>query len=137
MPSPEGRGPRWLLLGLGLGMAGLNVWVTLARSTIPARLQATVIGVEVLPEKHPGVDDVWMVTLDGERFQADRAVAQHLAPGQRVEKAAWSRALQVDGHAVPLSFSADAHAMWIAMPLLVLLTWALLRFGVRTADDES
>ena len=137
MPSPEGRGPRWLLLGLGLGMAGLNVWVTLARSTIPARLEGTVVGVEVLPEKHPGVDDVWMVTLDGERFQADRAVAQHLAPGQRVQKAAWSRVLDVSGRTVPLSCSADAHGMWIAMPLLALLTWALLRFGVRPADAEG
>ena len=137
MPSPDGRGPQWLLLGLGLGLAGLNVWVTLARSTIPAHLQATVIGVEVLPEKHPGVDDVWMVTVDGERFQADRAVAQHLAPGQRVQKAAWSRTLEVDGHSVLLSLSADARAMWIAMPLLVLLIWALLRFGVRVQGDES
>lgn len=56
---------------------------------------------------------------------------------QRVQKAAWSRTLEVDGRSVPLSLSADARAMWIAMPLLVLLIWALLRFGVRVQGDES
>ena len=59
------RSPRWWVLAVVVALAAANVWVTFRRSGIPASLDGTVDRIEVRPEKHPGLDDVHLVTIAG------------------------------------------------------------------------
>jgi len=106
----------------------LGGWSFLARSTLPLALDGTVTSVQVLAEKHPGVDYVWMVTLDdGSPRHLDRSVARLTTEGAVVSKDAWSRTLRVDGVAHDVGPSRDATAFLALSPVLVL---ALAGLGV-------
>jgi len=119
----------WAALALvvvGVAFAALAGWSMVARSTIPTALDGTVTRIEVRPEKHPGVDDVWMVTVDGEARHLDRAVAELLTEGVRVRKDAWDTELTVGGETRTVALSQDAERMLFLAPgvaggLLVLL----------------
>lgn len=110
------------LLILGVSFAGANLWFAAERSTIPLELHGDVTQKQRLIEKTPGVDDVYIVTLDsGQRIQVDGHVFDAVAEGQSVNKTAWSRTIQIEGNAVALSWSRDVRGMMWAMPLTVVI----------------
>lgn len=118
----------------GLLFAALAAWTMGARSTIPTALHGTVTGVEVREEKHPGVDDVWMVYVDDARpTHVDAAVASPLGVGDRVTKDRWDSTLHVDGEPQDLELSDDAQAMMVLAPALglVMTVLALAAGGQR------
>jgi hypothetical protein len=69
MRSPEAArtGAVALLLVAVVLFAALAAWSLAVRSTIPMALDGAVTGIEIRQEKHPGVDDVWLVAIDGEQ----------------------------------------------------------------------
>jgi hypothetical protein len=106
---------------LGIAFALLAVGATVSRSLIPHGVDAIVSAVEVRREKHPGVDDVWLVHLDdGRRLHVDAALASRLREGSRVAKARGETQVAVDGAPVVLDFSRDALGMLWVMPLTLL-----------------
>ena len=110
----------------------MNVVVTAHRSLIPVAVDGTVTAIEVRPEKHPGVDDVWLVTIGERRLHVDAEAAKTLTPGSRLAKAAWARTLSVDARPLRLELSRDARAMLVVMPLIVLAAGLGLRTNRRS-----
>ena len=126
MRSARPFGAALVLVAAGVLFAALAGWTMVARSTIPTALDGTVTKIEVRPEKHPGVDDVWMVSIDGEARHLDRAVAELLTEGTRVRKDAWDTRLVVGDQVRTVALSRDAERMLFLAPgiaggLLVLL----------------
>ena len=105
-----------LLLVLGFTVLGASTAVT--RSTIPWHLNGTITEIDVRPEKHPGVDDAWYVSVDGEARRWDATIAKRLEVGDHVAKDRWSTTLSVGQHDVPLSLSRDAKGMTLLGPIL-------------------
>lgn len=119
---------RWVLVALALLFVGGNIAVTLHRSLIPVAVDGVVEDVEVRQEKHPGIDDVWLIHVAGRRLHVDAGLATQLSEGQHIAKDAWQRRLTVDGTTAPLGLSSDALGMLWLMPLLligvVILLWS-------------
>ena len=115
------RAAAGLLLAGVVAFAALNVVETVRRSWIPSAVDGTVESIQVRTEKNPGVDDVWLVTVDGDTDHVDAEVGRRLAEGDMVSKAAGATTLQVNGRAVPLQLSRDARGMLVVMPLVVVL----------------
>jgi len=123
------RGFTWAALALvatGVLFAALAAWALVERSAIPTELNGTVTTLELRHEKHPGVDDVWMVSIDdGDHRHVDTDVAVHLSEGARVQKDAWDSTLVIDGSAHQVELSKDAHAMLVLAPVLAVVISAL------------
>ena len=123
------RGFAWAAIALvltGVLFAALAAWTLVDRSTIPGEFQGTVTAIELRHEKHPGVDDVWMISInDGELRHVDSDVAALLEEGDRVRKDAWDPTLVVDGESHLLSLSDDARAMLGFAPTLAGVIAAL------------
>ncbi len=120
------RSPRTYLLVLAALLALGNLWFTFHRSGIPAALTGRVGRVEVRPEKHPGLDDVHLVTVAGREIHLDAEVATLLAEGDEVRKSAWSTEIEVHGRTDAIGVSRDFLRMALAMPLLMALAVVLL-----------
>lgn len=121
------RSPSTYLLTLVAVLALGNLWCTFHRSGIPVSLTGRVEAVEVRREKHPGLDDVHLVTIGGRQIHLDAEVAAHLAEGEAVRKAAWSRHMETRGGSLAVVPSRDFLRMALAMPLVAMLALALLR----------
>jgi hypothetical protein len=126
------RGFAWAAVALvasGLLFAALAAWSLVERSTIPAELDGTVTAIELRHEKHPGVDDVWMVSIDdGGLRHVDAEVATLLEEGDRVQKDSWDSTLVVDGNPHQVALSEDARAMLVLAPVLAGVIAALAVF---------
>lgn len=132
MRSPEAarRTVVFLLIVMAVLFAALGTWSLAARSAIPLTLDGTVTQVEVRQEKHPGVDDVWMVSIDGKPRHLDSKLAAELEVGDRIRKDRWETHLDVNATTRHLAYSADARAMFGVAPLSLLLA-ALLTLPGR------
>ncbi len=123
------RGFAWAAIAValtGVLFAALAAWTLVERSTVPSKLEGTVTAIELRHEKHPGVDDVWMVQVDdGGPRHVDSDVAALLEVGDRVQKDAWDTSLVVDGEPNRVSLSKDARAMVAFAPVLAGLIAAL------------
>ena len=108
-----------VLLGAAVLFALIGIGAAVNRSLIPRSVEATVDRVEVRREKRPGVDDVWLIHLDGRPVHVDRATAERLSQGQRLRKGAWDTQLTADDERIELALSADARAMLAVMTLTV------------------
>lgn len=126
-----------LLLAAAFLFSALGAWSVVKRSTIPMALNGTVTEIEVRPEKHPGVDDVWIVWIEGEGHHLDVAVASKLSVGDRVAKGRWERHLMVDGTDRRVSLSDDARAMLFLSPAMVLLCAALAFPRSKKGEDSD
>lgn len=109
-----------------------NLWVTLSRSLIPQPISSRVQSVEVRREKHPGVDDVFIVGLETGKVVVDFEVADLLRIGGSIRKEAFSREAIVDRNVVSLETSRDFGRMLIAMPLLLFCAVLTLRRARRS-----
>ncbi len=126
MPSPKNLSTISLIL-LGVSFAGGNLWFAFARSTIPLELQGLVTDKQNLIEKTPGVDDVYIVTLDVNRcIQFDRLVFDAIAANQTVKKRAWMTIIEIEGKSTSLTCSHDFHGMIWAMPLTVCVLHGMI-----------
>ncbi len=126
---------------LGVSFAGANIWFAATRSTIPLDLHGNVTQTQRLIEKTPGVDDVYIVTLDlDRRIQVDGPVFDTLATHQSVKKRAWSRIIEIDGKNIALGWSPDYRGMLWAMPLTVAVCVFLGMMAVerplRKSDEQ-
>lgn len=132
MPSPERRAAAALVLA-AVCFALLGIAAAVSRSLIPHRVDATIDRIEVRHEKHPGVDDVWLVHLDGRAVHVDAATARRLQVGVPLHKERWDTRLTAGDRAIPLSLSHDAQGMLWVMPLTVLAAIAVARVGAGNA----
>lgn len=106
------------------------------RSAVPLSFDGPVEKIEVRREKHPGLDDVHLVTIGGRTLHVDAGVAGTLREGDRASKHAWSWRLSTPRGEVTLGLSNDARGMLVAMPLLVLLSCVGLFFGCRPSAKQ-
>ncbi len=129
------RLPVWLLLFVGIALAGANLRVTAARSTIPLALSAKVVEREIRHEKHPGQDDVFFLQLDDDRkLHVDEAVFKGVAEGDTIEKRRFDHHLEIhrpDGTSanLPLALSIDSRGMHVVMPVVLGLATVLAFMG--------
>lgn len=101
---------------------------------MPLALAGYVTDKTQLAEKHSGVDDVYMLVLDGRRrLQVDPPIFAAVETGSRLEKAAWSRTLRVDDRELEIHFSADFWGMLVVMPAV----WLTCIFLARGASGSS
>ena len=107
-------------------LCGANLAVTFLRSGIPHELRGRVDGFERMVEKHPGLDDVYLVQIEGRTIHLDTELACLFIPGTVVEKPAWGTQMQLRGRPVKLKPSRDFRGMAVVMPLALLLGLALL-----------
>ncbi len=105
-----------LVAGAAL-FAGIGVWSTSARSTIPLTWHATVTATDVRAED---AGPVRFVTVGGDEVHVDPDVAALLHDGDRVDKERWSRTLRVNGVPHTVSYSREARRMRVLAPLLVI-----------------
>ena len=120
----------WALLLLLVAFCLLNLVETLSRSTIPLGLDGVVTRTELRREKRTGVDDVYLLWIDGRMREVDRSLFARLQVGDQVSKGAWERTLRTPRGVVPLAPSRDFWGMVFAMPLLgVAGIWLALRRG--------
>jgi hypothetical protein len=120
------RSAAFLLLVLGAALVAGNLWYTAARSTIPLAIDSRIAVREIRFEKHPGSDDVCLLSLaDGRVLHVDAALFAALADGQTLQKRAWQHTLERDEQPLPLEWSDDARGMWrtmgVALVALILL----------------
>lgn len=121
-----------LLLAIGLVCVGGNVWVTWHRSGIPSDLNGIVTDKRIGREKHPGLDDVHWIELDGsETMHVDKALYETLYIGDTLVKESMSETLLVNDNLLVLSPSEDFEGMLLAMPLVLLLFILLSMAGYR------
>lgn len=111
------------LLLIGLACAVGNLWYAAARSTIPLSVKGEVIGKRVGVEKHPGVDDVYLVTLDrGEPLRVDKQIFDQLSVGDGVYKVAWKTEMAIDDRILPLQLSRDFYGLlWCMLSAVVIM----------------
>jgi hypothetical protein len=120
------------LLALGVAFALLAVSATVSRSLIPHGIDAAVTEIEVRREKHPGIDDVWLVHLDdGRRLHADAEIARRLDDGAQLTKAPGQTQMTIDGTTLPLTLSGDAIGMLWVMPLTLITAIATASASLR------
>ena len=125
------RSPSAYLFALAALLALGNLWFTFHRSGIPVSLTGTVERVEVRQEKHPGLDDVHLVTISGREIHLDAEVASLVEPGDEIQKGQWSTSLTTSRATRGIRPSKDFWRMVLAMPLLVGLAALLLGYRFR------
>jgi hypothetical protein len=140
--SPEAarRGAAALLLVAVVLFAALAAWSLAIRSTIPMAFDGTVTSIETRHEKHPGVDDVWLVSIDGDQRHLDTEIAVGLSVGDHVTKERWDTRLEVNGKERSLHLSDDSRAMLFFAPILALAAAVLAipqrRSGAGTTGSQ-
>lgn len=139
MPSPDAtrRAVAASLTVAAVLFAALATWSLAARSTIPISLDGTVTSIETRAEKHPGVDDVWMVTVDDKQRHLDATIADRLEIGDRVFKQRWDTRLDVNNESRTVNLSGDARAMVLLAPLMALVAAALALPRRRTRASAT
>jgi hypothetical protein len=129
-----------MLFFLAVALALANVWISAVRSTIPVKFDDRVVSREVRTEKHPGNDDVCLLYLDPAGLtQVDRRVYEAVQDGDSLQKASWSRTLNIGANSFELKWSIDCRGMVIAMPLtlaVILLTGTVVWSGNRTRPSR-
>ena len=129
--------PAAVLLALAVALAVVGTWAAFARSLIPIAVDGEVTHHEVKHEKHPGVDDVYLVRIDsGRQLVVDREVGRAIRAGDVVSKHRWSTTLTTPRGEVALAASRDANAMVLVLPAAVVATALLVRFGNRRAEPR-
>jgi hypothetical protein len=134
---PTARTATLVLIGLAMAFAVANIAVTAHRSLIPVALDGTITKMELRHEKHPGVDDVWLVTVGDRLLHVDDEVAFQLHHGATVAKGAWETTLTVDGRQVGLALSPDAVGMLVVMPLAVVVAAGAMMLAQPRVDRTS
>lgn len=115
-----------VLLVAALALAAGNLWVTLARSTIPLAIDGRISDIELRFEKTRGVDDVYLVSVGDRTIHVDAAVGPKLEVGDHLRKTRWERHLHTDDRTIPLSPSRDFRRMLATMPLVLIAVTVLL-----------
>jgi hypothetical protein len=128
LPSPKAAVV--ILVAVALALAIGNSYETFRRSTIPLGIEGSVESLEVRREKHPGVDDVHLLVVQGKTIHVDAEVASVLNRGAELQKDAWSPSLRIDQVSHQLSPSRDSRGMLVVMPVVLLVLAGLLYTGV-------
>ncbi len=85
---------------------------------LPLGLNGQVSGMRVGTEKHPGIDDAYVITLDDAReLRIDGDLFHALAQGDQLSKQPGKTDLKKNGQPMPLAWSRDVHGLlWCMMP---------------------
>lgn len=114
------RSARGLLLALLMVGCAANIGLTLRRGLVLSALDGEVSRIEVRHEKHPGVDDVYIVTVGSRTRVVDAEIARALSEGDIVNKEPFDMHLVVSGdRKVATPMSRDATGTLVAMPALL------------------
>ena len=125
------RSPRLALVVIAAALCLGNLIFSLLRSTIPIGLDGTVDNVEFLTSKNPGIDDIYVLSVDGNHIHVDKDVARLLRRGARISKDPWSTELTIgegdSGGVIQLRPSSDFTGMLVTTPVVILVLLILLR----------
>jgi hypothetical protein len=104
--------------------------VTAARSTIPLAIDTQVTWRELRHEKHPGSDDVCLITLaDGRMLHVDGPIFDAVDVGQALRKPAWRHTLDRDGEPLPLARGMGRAMSVAVVALLGIAIWISAQRG--------
>lgn len=121
-----------LLGGAGIVLALGNLATTAIRTTIPRRLDATVVSRTSGREKHPGFDDACLLTLDeGRTIQVEPEIFHAVAPGDHLQKNRWDDELKINDRSLLLHSSADEQGMIRTMPLALVVMLAQFAWAIK------
>lgn len=116
-------------------MAG-NFSSVFARSGIPYGFEGRITSIERRLEKHPGVDDVWLVAIDGKAVHLDSLVAESLRAGDVVSKERLSARLRTPREQVRLQPSRDFWGM-VFLTVFLGAAFLLLILPNGSRDDRG
>lgn len=133
MPSP-----RHVLAVLLASFCLANLSFTVARSGIPYDLSGRVESVVINSEKDPGIDDVWLVRIDGrDPVHLDTRVAAQLHEGEELVKRPFGRTIgRPDGEDISLSPSREFWGM-IPVAFVMALSVFFLERRRRRAPEGA
>ncbi len=129
MPSPKPLGiQRLTIIGLvllGIGISLANLWYAAERSTIPLALRGVITDKRTGIEKQPGVDDVYLITLEsGRTYRIDKKVYDQVQLGDDLYKVAWHRSVSASDRDIKLELSPDFYGMLWCMPAsIAIMLW--------------
>lgn len=124
------------MLLIGVMLVGGNLYETLRRSTIPLALDGEVTDIELLQEKHPGIDDVHLVHMEDRTLHVDASVAERVTVGDSLHKSAWSTSLVVGSNELRLEPSRDFRGMLVVMVIVVLICGFLVLMPRRLPEER-
>ncbi len=120
---------------MGCLFAMANVWVTAGRSTIYYSLDGTVTAMDRRLEKHPGLDDVYLISINSRAWiQIDKGLFDQLHIGSQLTKERWSKQIEVEGQSSRLEYSSDLVGMVRALPLICAI---LIGYGFFVAKQSA
>lgn len=126
-----------LLGAVGIALALANLWFAAVRSTIPLALDGQIQSKERRLEKHPGIDDVFLITLNGRTLQVDQPLYDAVNPGTVVDKWSWSHEVAMSGAGIRLSWSPDARGMAWAMPFTMAILAVLVGLAWQAKERRG
>ena len=120
------RSAATLIVAAAVALALLALAATASRGLFGVGFDGEVARIEVRHEKHPPIDDVHLVHVGGDTTHVDRGLAAQLRPRDEIRKARLDRRVVVNGRSIDLRASRDLRRAGLAMPLMLLLTIAVL-----------
>ena len=135
------RSPRPFLLLLALALCVGNLTFTFLRSTIPFELDGRVSDIVFITEKHPGIDDIYVLTVEDRDLRVDPDVAREVEVGDELRKNSWSSEMLIgregSERTLQIEPSRDFNRMAFVMPIVALAIATLLfarGHGIRRAS---
>ena len=119
-----------MLAALTLVLCVGNLTFTFLRSTIPFELDGRVNDIVFITEKHPGLDDIFVITIGDRDIRVDPDIAREIDVGDHVRKDAWSTEMVISEEdserALGVQPSRDFNRMVVVMPVIALAVAVLL-----------
>ena len=117
----------WLaILGMATALALLALAATASRGPYGVALDGRVERIEIRHEKHPPIDDVHLVYINGDSTHVDRQLALQFSRGVPLRKGRLDTSVMIGGRTVDLRASTDLRRAAVVMPLMLLLIGLLL-----------
>lgn len=89
-------------------------------------------------EKHPGVDDVCLITLDdAPPLRIDAALFDKITSSDTLAKQAWQNEIDISGQVVMLNWSRDFHGLIWCMALAVVIMGSMVIFAPLQHQSQS
>ncbi len=85
-------------------------------------MNAVVTNKQIGTEKHPGVDDVYLITLDdSSSIRIDGDLFEKITSGDRLSKQAWQNEIDIAGRTERLEWSRDFYGLLWCMLLAIVI----------------
>jgi len=114
------------IAGTSIALALLGLAAMASRGLYGVALDGRVERIEIRHEKHPPIDDVHLVYVNGDSTHVDRQLARQFSRGVPLHKGRLDNSVTIGGRTVDLRASTDLRRAAVVMPLMLLLIALLL-----------